>query len=176
MRQSDRSGRPPGFPVCEVFLAKVLTATHVRDIVSNMNPGQAHRKTRNKINITPTLPRSPQMNIPTQITDNVDLASKTIVDVNDRVLDTVVTVNRRIVDTVVEVADRVPAARVEVPFADRLPTVADAGKRYIDFVERAASVNRDFTARVVANLPKSAAVAPKAKAARPAKKSAKAAK
>jgi hypothetical protein len=107
------------------------------------------------------------MNFPTQITANVDQASKTFVDVNDRVLDTVVTVNRRIVDTVVEVAERVPASRIEVPFADRLPTAADAGKRYLDFVERAASVNRDFTARVVATLPKTAtpkAAAPKAAA------------
>jgi hypothetical protein len=107
------------------------------------------------------------MNIPTQITDNVDLAAKTFVDVNDRVLDTVVTLNRRIVDTVVEVADRVPAARV----ADRFPTPAVAGKRYIDFVERAASVNRDFTARVVATLPTGVAVPAKAKATRAAKAS-----
>jgi hypothetical protein len=104
------------------------------------------------------------MNFPTQLTDNVDLAAKTFVDVNDRVLDTVVTINRRIVDTVVEVADRVPASRVDVPFGDRIPTAVDAGKRYIDFVERAASVNRDFTARVVATLPTGVAVPAKAKA------------
>lgn len=109
------------------------------------------------------------MNIPTQITDNVDLATKTFVDVNDRVLDTVITVNRRIVDTVVDVADRVPAARVEVPFADRMPKAADAGKRYIDFVEQFASMNRDFTARVVATLPTGVAVPAKAKATRAAK-------
>jgi hypothetical protein len=107
------------------------------------------------------------MNFPTLLTDNVDVATKAFVDANDRVLDTVVTVNRRIVDTVVEIADRVPTARVEVPFADRIPTPVDAGKRYLDFVERAASVNRDFTARVVGALPKTAApraAAPKAAA------------
>lgn len=109
------------------------------------------------------------MNIPSQITENVDQATKSFVDVNDRVLDTVVTVNRRIVDTVVEVADRVPATRFDLPFADRLPTPADAGKRYIDFVERATALNRDFTAKVIATLPTGVAVSAKAKATRTAK-------
>lgn len=96
------------------------------------------------------------MNIPTQITDNVDTATKTYVDINDRVLDTVVKVNRRIVDTVVEIADRVPANNVDVPFVDRIPTPAETGDRYLDFVERATTMNRDFTARVVKQLPTTA--------------------
>ncbi|MFK7916604.1 MAG: hypothetical protein AB8G14_00885 [Ilumatobacter sp.] len=107
------------------------------------------------------------MNVPTQITDNIDTASKSFVDANERVLDTVVSVNRRIVDTAVEIADRAP--KVELPLADKLPTPAETGARYIDFVERAVSVNRDFTAKVVAQLPTGTAVPAKAKATRTAK-------
>lgn len=102
------------------------------------------------------------MNVPTQITDNIDTASKTFVDANTRVLDTVVSVNRRIVDTAVEIAERAP--KVELPMADKLPTPAETGARYIDFVERAVSVNRDFTAKVVAQLPTGTAAPAKAKA------------
>jgi hypothetical protein len=102
------------------------------------------------------------MNVPTQITENFDTASKTFVDANDRVLDTVVSVNRRIVDTAVQVADRAP--KMDLPMADKLLTPAETGARYIDFVERAVSVNRDFTAKVVAQLPTSVATKPKAKA------------
>ena len=105
------------------------------------------------------------MNVPTQITENIDAATKSFVDANERLLDTVVTVNRRVVDTVVKVADR--ASEVELPLADRLPTIptpAEAGDRYLDFVERAVSVNRDFTARVVGQLPTGVAASAKTKA------------
>jgi hypothetical protein len=39
----------------------------------------------------------------------------------------------------------------ELPFAGRfeLPTAAEAGKRYISFVERAADLNRDLNGRVI---------------------------
>lgn len=119
------------------------------------------------------------MNVPTQITENIDLASKTFVDTNDRVLDTVVSINRRVVETAVEVADRAPSfdLPVELPLTDKLPTPAEAGKQYIDFVERAVSMNRDFAARIVAQLPTSAPVKATAKpaaktAAKPAAKKA----
>ncbi len=111
------------------------------------------------------------MDITTQITDNIDAATKTFVDANERILDTVVSVNRRIVDTAVRVnkniADRAP--KMELPLADKLPTPAETGARYIDFVERAASVNRDFTAKVVAQLPTGVAATAKTKATKAAK-------
>jgi hypothetical protein len=111
------------------------------------------------------------MNVPTQITENIDLASKTFVDTNDRVLDTVVSINRRVVETAVEFSDRVPSfdLPVELPLADKLPTPAEAGKQYIDFVERAVSMNRDFAARIVAQLPTAAPVKATAKPAANAK-------
>ena len=102
------------------------------------------------------------MNVPTQITENFDAASKTFVDANERVLDSFVSVNRRIVDTAVQVADR--ASKIELPLADKLPTPAETGARYIDFVERAVAVNRDFTAKVVAQLPTGVAATAKTKA------------
>ena len=95
------------------------------------------------------------MNIPSQITENIDVAKKNYVETNDRVLDTVVSVNRRVVETAVELAERAPS--VELPLVDKLPTAAEAGDRYIDFVERAVSVNRDFTAKVIDQLPTAAA-------------------
>ncbi len=107
------------------------------------------------------------MNIPTQITENIDTAAKTYVDVTERVLDTVVSVNRRIVDTAVEVADRAP--KVDLAIVEKLPTPAETGARYIDFVERAVSANRDFTAKVVAQLPTGVAATAKTKATKAAK-------
>ena len=107
------------------------------------------------------------MNFPTQITENFDTATKTIVDVNELMLDTVVSVNRRIVDTAVEVADRAP--KMELPMTDKFPTPAETGARYIDFVERAVSVNRDFTAKVVAQLPTGVATTAKTKSTKAAK-------
>jgi len=73
---------------------------------------------------------------------------------SDRVLDAVLDTNRRIVDAAVTTADRVAEqfrsqVTVELPFADRLPTPTLAGERYLDFVERAVSLNRDMNQRVV---------------------------
>ena len=89
-------------------------------------------------------------------------AASNYTDTNNRVLDTVVDVNRKVVDFAVKTATSVTDA-VEAPFADRIPTPADAGKAYIDFVERAADMNRDFSKRVVAMLPAEAKPAKPAK-------------
>ncbi|HSM65854.1 MAG TPA: hypothetical protein VK860_06090, partial [Ilumatobacteraceae bacterium] len=67
---------------------------------------------------------------------------------SDKVLDAVLDTNRRVVDVAVSAADRVNE-RVELPFADRLPTPTVAGERYLDFVERAVSLNREMNQRVV---------------------------
>jgi len=107
------------------------------------------------------------MNVQDQITDNIDNAAKTVVDTNERVLDTVVSVNRRVVDGAVRTADRFPS--VDLPLADKLLTPAEAGARYIDFVEQAASFNRDMTKRVVGMLPTGVATTAKTKATKAAK-------
>ncbi len=94
-----------------------------------------------------------------ETTDNV---SRTVNDINiserftttsDQVLDAVLDANRRIVDMAVTTADRVSdqvrgQVAVELPFADRLPTPTVAGERYLEFVERAVSLNRDMNERV----------------------------
>ena len=107
------------------------------------------------------------MEFPTQITDQFDNAAKTVVDTNERVLDTVISVNRRVVDNAVETVERLPS--VELPLADKLLTPAEAGARYIDFVEQAASFNRDMTKRVVGMLPTGVATTAKTKATKAAK-------
>ena len=106
----------------------------------------------------------------TQITDaiNVDKFNEQIerfgqtavtnyTETNDRVLDAVVDANRKVVDfavkTATTVTDAVETPLDDAPFADRIPTPAEAGKAYIDFVERAAEMNRDFNKRVVDMLP-----------------------
>jgi 2-hydroxychromene-2-carboxylate isomerase len=68
---------------------------------------------------------------------------------SDQVLDAVLDANRRIVDMAVTTADRVAEQiNVEFPFADRFPTPTETGERYLDFVERAVSLNRDMNQRV----------------------------
>jgi hypothetical protein len=84
--------------------------------------------------------------------------SKTIADNyasnSDRVLDAVLDGNRKFVDAAVTTLDQLieqlPAAPVQV--ADRLPTPAEAGARYLEFVERAVEINREWNDRVVAML------------------------
>ena len=58
--------------------------------------------------------------------------------------------NRRVVDFAVTTADRRrhEPVNVELPFADSLPTPTVAGERYLEFVERAVSLNRDMNQRV----------------------------
>ncbi|MEM9517119.1 MAG: hypothetical protein AAGA42_19890 [Actinomycetota bacterium] len=84
----------------------------------------------------------------------------------DRVLDAVLDVNRRAVDFAVTTADRVQEYTGDLPMADRLPTPAETGERYLDFVERAVQLNRDFNQRV-ASMIETPAVAPKPAAKRP---------
>jgi hypothetical protein len=75
---------------------------------------------------------------------------------NERTLEAVVEANRRFVELAVATADRVAEQfSFELPFADRLPTVptpAESGERYLDFVERAVAVNREFNDRIVGML------------------------
>lgn len=83
------------------------------------------------------------------LAENLDAA-------NERALEAVVDANRRLVEFAVTTADRV-AERItfELPFADRLPTrpsPAETGERYLDFVERAVVVNREFNDRIVSML------------------------
>ncbi|BAN03981.1 hypothetical protein [Ilumatobacter coccineus] len=80
----------------------------------------------------------------------------TVNDANARMIDSVVDANRTAIDFAVKSADRLPSVELPVP----VPTPAEAGKRYIDFVERAADMNRDLNARVIDMLP--ADIAPKA--------------
>jgi hypothetical protein len=106
----------------------------------------------------------------TDTTDNVSRAmsdinnsvTNTVKDTNiserftttsDQVLDAVLDANRRIVDMAVTTADRVSEqfrsqVTVELPFTDRFPTPSVAGERYLEFVERAVSMNRDMNQRV----------------------------
>ena len=107
------------------------------------------------------------MDINTQITETFGNATESFVDVNERLLDTVVDVNRRLVDTAVQVAERAP--KFELPMADKFPTPTETGARYVDFVEQAVSFNRDFTAKVVAQLPTGVAATAKTKATKAAK-------
>lgn len=97
-------------------------------------------------------------NLPGNITGQIQTATTAVNDANSRMLDSVVEANRTAVDFAVKSADRLPT--VELPV--EMPTPAEAGKRYIDFVERAVEMNRDLNARVVGMLP--ADIKPKAAA------------
>ena len=75
--------------------------------------------------------------------------SERLTTTSDQVLDAVLDANRRIVDIAVTTADRLSEQfKVELPFADRFPTPSVAGERYLDFVERTVSLNRDMNQRV----------------------------
>ena len=87
----------------------------------------------------------------TTVTDaiNDNNVSERFTTTSDQVLDAVLDANRRIVDMAVTTADRVSEQfKVELPFADRFPTPTVAGERYLEFVERAVSMNRDMNERV----------------------------
>ena len=91
----------------------------------------------------------------TTVTDaiNDNDISERFTTTSDQVLDAVLDANRRIVDAAVTTADRVAEqirsqVTVELPFVDRLPTPTVAGERYLEFVERAVSLNRDMNQRV----------------------------
>ncbi len=87
----------------------------------------------------------------TGVTDaiNDNNISERFTTTSDEVLDAVLDTNRRIVDFAVTTADRVAdQVKVELPFADSFPTPTVAGERYLEFVERAVSINRDMNHRV----------------------------
>jgi hypothetical protein len=97
-------------------------------------------------------------NVSRTVSDINDTITKSVKDtdvserfttVSDQVLDAVLDANRRIVDMAVTTVDRVAEQfNVELPFTDRLPTASVAGERYLEFVERAVSLNRDMNQRV----------------------------
>jgi len=66
-------------------------------------------------------------------------------ETSNTVLDAVVDTNRRVVEAVVTLAERVP---VDARISDALPTPAEAGARYLDFVEQAVAINRDWNHRI----------------------------
>ncbi len=100
----------------------------------------------------------------TGINERVEQFGRSAVDsyteTSDRVIDVVVDANKKVVDVVVDnvtkVSDAVDARFAETSFVDRLPSAEDAGKAYMDAVERAADFNRDLNRRVVDLLPVSA--------------------
>jgi hypothetical protein len=110
--------------------------------------------------------------------------SKTLADNyasgSERVLDAVLDGNRKIVDVAVSTADQL-VDQLPAEIVNRFPTPADTGARYLEFVERAVEVNREWNDRIVALLtpdtpaapaPVKKAPAKRAAAKRPAKKAA----
>ena len=92
-----------------------------------------------------------------QVIGQLNQAGKTYTKTNDRVLDAIVDTNRKAVDFVVKTVDQAPRIGLdfEVLMVDRVefPTPADAGKRYLDVIERLAEINRDVSERMVSNFP-----------------------
>ena len=96
---------------------------------------------------------NPPFNAPTFDKEMVAAITDSVEAANERVLAYVVDANRRLADFAVTSADRVAEALpVAVPFADKLPTATESAERYVDFVERAVAVNREFNQRVLAKL------------------------
>jgi DNA-binding MltR family transcriptional regulator len=91
-----------------------------------------------------------------QIVKFTKTATENYTEATDKVLDAVVENNKKAVDFAVKTADQMaeqlPEFPVELPWADQVPTPAELGARYIDFVERAVELNREFTDRVIAAL------------------------
>ena len=80
---------------------------------------------------------------------NDNRISERFTTTSDQILYAVLDANRSIVDVAVTTADRVAEQiNVELPFTDRFPTPTVAGERYLEFVERAVSLNRDMNQRV----------------------------
>ncbi len=87
----------------------------------------------------------------TNVTDAINDTdiSERFTTTSDQVLDAVLDTNRRVVDFAVTTADRInEQIKLDVPFADSFPTPTVAGERYLEFVERAVSLNRDMNQRV----------------------------
>ncbi len=96
---------------------------------------------------------NPPFNAPTFDKEKVAAITDSVEAANERVLAYVVDANRRLADFAVTSADRVAEALpVAVPFADKLPTATESAERYVDFVERAVAMNREFNQRVLAKL------------------------
>ena len=88
----------------------------------------------------------------TTVTDAINDTdiSERFTTTSDQVLDAVLDTNRRVVDFAVTTADRInEQIKLDVPFTGSFPTPTDAGERYLEFVERAVSLNRDMNQRVV---------------------------
>jgi hypothetical protein len=95
----------------------------------------------------------------TKINGQLETATANYTSTNDKVLDAVIDANRKAVDFAVKTVDAITKAvevpaMPELPFTGRFelpefPTAAEAGKRYISFVERAADMNRDLNGRVM---------------------------
>ena len=112
--------------------------------------------------------------------DQIQKFTKTATDnyteTNDRILDAVVETNRKVVDFAVKTADQVvdqldqiDQVR-ELKFADNVPTPAETGERYLDFVDSAVQLNREFTERFITNLLADEGIAPVVEKKAPAKK------
>ena len=109
----------------------------------------------------------------TTVTDAINdtNVSERFTTTSDQVLDAVLDTNRRVVDFAVTTADRVAdQINFDVPFADSFPTPTDAGERYLEFVERAVSMNRDMNQRVAEMITVDNAKAAADKVVAPAKK------
>jgi hypothetical protein len=106
-----------------------------------------------------TLEHSMRNQIITKINDQLETATANYTSTNAKVLDAVIDANRKAVDFAVKTVDAITKtvevpAMPELPFVGRFelpafPTAAEAGKRYISFVERAADMNRDLNGRVI---------------------------
>ncbi len=83
-------------------------------------------------------------------------ATDNYTEANEKILAAVVENNKKAVEAAVKTADQMveqlPELPVELPWADQVPTPAELGARYIDFVERAVELNREFTERMVKGL------------------------
>jgi hypothetical protein len=112
--------------------------------------------------------------------DQIQKFTKTATDnyteTNDRILDAVVETNRKVVDFAVKTADQVVDQLDQIDqvrefkFADKVPTPAETGERYLDFVDSAVELNREFTERFITSLLADEGIAPVVEKKAPAKK------
>ena len=86
--------------------------------------------------------------MPIEMNEIANNAAENFTTTSDRVLDAILDGNRQVVESVVKTADDVTERLPEMPWAERVPTPEEAGKNYMDFVERAVQANRDFNHRV----------------------------
>ena len=96
-----------------------------------------------------------------QINEFTSTAVENFTTTSDRVLDAILDGNHKAVDVWVKTADQVVEQLPEMPWAESVPTPAEAGTSYLDFVERAVEANRDFNRRVAEMLSADPVVAAK---------------